>query len=80
MVSITVELNFKFYIFLTNLNLDSRIWLVAIVLYRIVSYRIISYDISTDLVYPREELDSYNVSELETPGGGDCYLQDTNTT
>ena len=31
----------------------------------------------TGLAYGLEALGAENVSELETPGGGDCYLQDT---
>lgn len=65
MVSAAEELNFTFYVISTNLNLDSNMGLVAIVLN------------STNFLYPMEELDSDHVSELETPGGGDCYLQDS---
>lgn len=65
MVSAAEELNFTFYVISTNLNLDSNMGLVAIVLD------------STNFLYPMEELDSDHVSELETPGGGDCYLQDS---
>lgn len=64
MVSAAEELNFTFYVISTNLNLDSNMGLVAIVLD------------STNFLNPMEELDSDHVSELETPGGGDCYLQD----
>ena len=42
-------------------------WLLAIVLYQ---HRF--------SICPREEVDSSNISELETPGGRDCHLQDTN--
>lgn len=65
MVSAAEELNFTFYVISTNLNLDSNMGLVAIVLD------------STNFLNPMEELDSDHVSELETPGGGDCYLQDS---
>lgn len=67
MVSATEKLNFTFYVILTNLNLDGPVELVAVVLD------------STDLVYAMEELDSDNASELETPGGWDRYLRDTET-
>lgn len=67
MVSATEKLTFTFYVILTNLNLDRPMGLMAVVLD------------STDLVYAMEELDSDNVSELETPGGWDRYLQDTET-
>lgn len=65
MVSAAEELNFTFYVISTNLNLDSNMGLVAIVLD------------STNFLNPMKELDSDHVSELETPGGGDCYLQDS---
>lgn len=67
MVSATEKLTFTFYVILTNLNLDRPMGLMAVVLD------------STDLVYAMEELDSDNASELETPGGWDRYLQDTET-
>lgn len=66
-VSATEKLTFTFYVILTNLNLDGPVGLVAIVLD------------SADLVYAMEEFDSDNASELETPGGWDRYLQDTET-
>lgn len=64
MVSVTRELDFKVDLILTSLNLHSHSVAHG------CSMGQHRFSIS------QEELDSDNISELETPGGGDCYLQD----